>query len=757
MIGTIPQEDNASSNEVFSHTQATSSHGEYGSYERKCSKDEATEDAVIRVTVVYKLSSRPSEEHPLPNIPVALRFLQEDNNGEGEDADIGESQPSDEKGVTTFHVEQENFGYTYRFTATYDGETEIESKLYAKEETFTHADIHGAGNQDIKITFLFNDINVLYHLHMDYDRDGVLDEPWQQPPATWEWGATKRGAVIVNTCGVEALTKDYGAPLEIRRFCEQELSDWEAPSTWSARLEVSRPKGGAKYIRLWDCSSEETPQLVLHYGATAYDIKELNFQKLPLRMEALVYPGPQPGGEDFDGLIELTLSVFKEGKQAHVERTEIRVAPWMMPSHANGAEVVFVAKMKDNERFRTELGELVTQAGCELEVVAPKPKASEETWMADRWMQDCMELGFTGRPFPESESKVLDVPLRAPRKGHLEVDDTVATLPLYDYAEALQAKEPLQSNRVRSRKMAFYGIGTPSGSNYNSFGNLEVTPPLPNHPWGRIYYGPRNQDGQSEIDANLKTFLKAQRVQSPFEIDVSWLEVGHVDEILTIIPVKEGDFRVLIVSPKLAYDILDKYKEDEKATLLTQRVLTRQYNEGRGVHESVKQENLSCEVSVKDFLSKGLCFSKHKAGARDITAEALRQFNEGIQKKVDASIENELLPALGDEFRDKILPVPVLFIESETKPGYAGALTADMVNMLVLNKHCIIPKPFGPVVNDVDVFEKHVKELLEGFEYEARFLDDWTEYHMRSGEVHCGTNTLRETSCLSWWEKEPQA
>lgn len=35
------------------------------------------------------------------------------------------------------------------------------------------------------------------------------------------------------------------------------------------------------------------------------------------------------------------------------------------------------------------------------------------------------------------------------------------------------------------------------------------------------------------------------------------------------------------------------------------------------------------------------------------------------------------------------------------------------------------------------------------------FLDDWCEYHVQLGEVHCGTNTLRTTTSARWWEYTP--
>ena len=88
-------------------------------------------------------------------------------------------------------------------------------------------------------------------------------------------------------------------------------------------------------------------------------------------------------------------------------------------------------------------------------------------------------------------------------------------------------------------------------------------------------------------------------------------------------------------------------------------------------------------------------------------------------------------------------------------PPFADAFVAGMVNMLVINKHCIVPKPFGPVVSTVDQFEKDVLDKLQPLGLTVSFLDCWDEYHVNLGEVHCATNTLRKLTPARWWEFQP--
>jgi protein-arginine deiminase len=82
-------------------------------------------------------------------------------------------------------------------------------------------------------------------------------------------------------------------------------------------------------------------------------------------------------------------------------------------------------------------------------------------------------------------------------------------------------------------------------------------------------------------------------------------------------------------------------------------------------------------------------------------------------------------------------------------------MTAGMVNMLVTNGHCAVPKPFGPVVGGMDKFQEEAKAKLSALGLAVEFVDDWFTYHVQLGEVHCGTNTLRREKQFAWWEFEP--
>jgi protein-arginine deiminase len=277
----------------------------------------------------------------------------------------------------------------------------------------------------------------------------------------------------------------------------------------------------------------------------------------------------------------------------------------------------------------------------------------------------------------------------------------------------------------------------PDPSDFDSHGNLEVTPPAKSrggkdYPWGRIYFGGIDEPGRI-FDPHVRDFLMAQKVQPPIQIDTTWLAVGHVDEIMTFVPGGPKGFKLLLAAPRLAY-----------------KILRRAVREGNGSSKMLvgrRFDRKPAEVSIDDFLTSGI---PGLGGAVE-----LETFNENQAARL-ARTRRQLKTALSLKDSD-ILSVPILFIENRHYRPKADALTAGMVNMLVLNKHCIIPKPFGPVVGTIDLFEENMRWKLQPLGLTVEFIDDWREYHLINGEVHCGTNTLRKPvpAKWKWWEYIP--
>lgn len=551
-----------------------------------------------------------------------------------------------------------------------------------------------------------------FRLCVDWDRNGSLDNLVPVDNDTWRWGRFGHGAVVL--CNNDSDRGSFAADnaddevnagndgKELAPIGIEHLGP-PAPAHWTGYLEL--PPDQVDFVRVFDSRSPGSAAVLGKDRGPSYELPDLDFGFKRFWMEATRYPGT-----GFDGVIRLTFRLSKgPGTVDETQTAAFRVAPWLMPNHCDPATRVFVVDAgPPNRRFRDELLALVTTAGCTLQLHVGS--------VSDVWMQDCMEIGYSNLP-----GALVHGVMRAPRDQ-----------PLQTYPRTLLAAD-----------IGYHETGTPERITFNSTGNLECTPPVTSragkrYPLGRIYYGPGGRDGES-INADLREFLRHQVVQAPIKIDTNWLTVGHVDEMISIVPAPTAKgFKLLLASPDRAYAIL---RANRAANGSARMLLARRFPNPNPLlppHEA--------EVSIAEFLGTGI------AGL-SLTAPDLERYNAFCQTRLNAA-RQRLESELGLD-GDDIVPVAILYMRSELFPPYADALTAGMVNMLVLNGHCIVPKPFGPVVGGVDLFEQDLRSQLEPLGLTVDFLDDWYEYHVNMGEVHCGTNTLRTPTRSSWWEFEP--
>jgi hypothetical protein len=319
----------------------------------------------------------------------------------------------------------------------------------------------------------------------------------------------------------------------------------------------------------------------------------------------------------------------------------------------------------------------------------------------DVWIQDEVEFGTISSP-----NKTVDI-----------VIDSIRDRGLDDLAE----------DEWEKPDMAVQVWGDGMATSQDSFGNLEVSPPVTvdgvEYPFGRIYFGNWFWGSSPEtIVEELNTFLYQQNVQAPFELDVTWLCVGHVDEFMTFIPdaSSEKGFKLLVTDVPAGYDFLN---------------------------------SLDSTLSLPKYSS-----DHHYDTVGDILADSsMQSLNEDIQLDyLDPAIE-KLKTELGLT-DDDIIKIPMLFEEAFECGGYTATLLPGTVNMLVgtnsdgSSAKLVIPDPYlRSDVNDqsTDAFIAHVNNLLPAGN-EPFWIDDWAEYHMMLGEVHCGSNTLREPVEDSW-------
>jgi protein-arginine deiminase len=535
---------------------------------------------------------------------------------------------------------------------------------------------------------------IRYHLHTDADRDGAVDAS-RAGLDKWEWGKGKKGAIVY------ANNDDDGGRSSPDNT-DAVINTGNDPDD-IAPFEIRRvgphdpPASWEGFLEV-AAGAEQFIRIFDSRSAGANELigpatgAKFKLPDLKFSKREFGIEAVRYADSTWDGEAMLTFTLNANGPTA-AEQAKFRVAPWMMPNHLDAATEVFVVDGGAfNSRYRSDLNTMVTAAGCTLNEFAS----------GDIWMQDCMEIGFSNLP-----STGMHAVMRNPRNRPLKVFAKTLLKADFGYHE--------QGSLVPS-------------STFDSTGNLECTPPVKNFPWGRIYFGPGRV--LEEMDDETKAFLKQQIVQKPIEIDTNFLAVGHVDEIITFVKASDRKgFRLLLASPKRAYTILTANKAAHGSEKM---MIGRSFPAG------------SAEVTIKDFLDVGVLGQ---------SAASIKTFNDNAQASIDG-VRATFKAELGLSEPD-IIDVPGLFIPNADSPTFADALTAGMVNMLVVNGHCIVPKPFGPVVGGKDLFEEDLKSSLSSLPVTVSFLDDWDEYHVKLGEVHCSSNTLRTPTRAKWWEFKP--
>lgn len=563
-----------------------------------------------------------------------------------------------------------------------------------------------------------------FHLHLDADRDGRVDDD-RTGLDSWTWGIGGKGAVILcnnDDDGSRRPRLDNDdpsvngggdvhdlAPLVIRRTGPAPPSDWEA------FIEITA--ADANRIRIFADRSGSATAIIGPGVGNRYRLPDLTFLEKEFGMEATQY-----ADATFSGEISIKLQVRKGAAGTVEESGKVRVAPWIIFNHYDPTVRVYVVATADNAAFLSELNAAVTSAGI------PAPQQAGGRYSVDRWMQDAMEPGYASMPRSGGSHDVWHLPaiLRtANDRAHPSFDwGPIDQYPRNDLLAAnlgfLQALPP--------------GIGT----SLDSFGNLECSPPFTHsgtrkeYKFGRIVYG---SDSLRDMKQEVRELLVAQRVQEPFPIDTSWLTVGHVDEVISFCPLKNAPrkFKVLLASPNRALELIeDLHRTGHGSAALFQGIrFSGGYNLAR----------------------RQLDYPYETVGSIHSNA-AFRSLQTAVQAKV-MIVRGQLKAGL--DLRDSdFIELPVLF---KAAGGRYIAYTPGVVNSLVLTKpdHSVrlcMPKPFGPVVGGRCKFEQAIEAALGPTAttgVEIHFIDDFCTYHVLSGEIHCGTNSLRQAPTDRWW------
>lgn len=548
-------------------------------------------------------------------------------------------------------------------------------------------------------------------LDVDADRDGIVDDH-NRAKQDWQWGAEGQGAIFMVNSDQDI---DYSDPetnlqnrsidglLDLRDLTPlviRKTGLGDLPRAYDLRLSIDQ--GGRDRVRIFEDLNTFSGRELIGPGRNDARIRLRDTQQdLVLGLEGLHYRD-----RDFDGLVEINLTLERDGQPYAQDWVRLRVAPWIMTPNTLAPRRVYIGQFElhegdteTNQPTIDALRPVVGRSGAQLEEVHP------DLNQGDPWLQDELEIGYTHIP-----GQLLYVALESPRYRGLE-----------EFPESLLSPDFGHVIRGSSRRL----------TKLDSFGNLEVSPPVTmngrDYPLGRILYGDTDpaipSADQRRFQPALRDFLTAQQVQAPVQLFSDWLNVGHIDEFMTFVPAPTAKgFKLLLASPDACYQLLQAWQDQGLGDL--------RLREGKTLGGK------STAIAIKDILADW----------------QLRVSNNRFQKFINQN-RDILINALG-LVADDIINLPMLF-QGYTLRGAtterADSFFPNMVNMIVLDSHLAIPKPFGPHLNGVCQLEVAVRSQLEPLGLTCHFIDDWDAYFRNFGELHCGTNVVRRPFDYPWW------
>lgn len=526
------------------------------------------------------------------------------------------------------------------------------------------------------------------NLAADVDRNGTVSfRTDDRGEDSW---TLSRGAVFLNNNDSD---QDTGEPDHADQFVNgpDDLEDLAVlrlkriprlPE--DAEVEVSVDGGSSDRIRLFYRNGSGDFVHLNHTGGGTLDPAMLGRDDIEMRIEAKSYADRSWNGETV-----VTATVSLPGEEQLSDSVRLRVAPFILLSNLHEGRTLYVRENPGrNDTFLAQLGELVPAADAEL-VVIP---AGEPYSRGGVWCQDALEIGYTEMP-----GRRMNVVLKANRNR-----------PLDDYPKAGMLAPDFGWTSCGSYRPELREDRTLGNFWLDWYGNLEVSPPVPGYPLGRIYYG---SNGDESLNPEIVAMLDAQGVQGPaVKLDTGWFRIKHVDEMVCFVPTgsRGRPHKVMVPDTRSMLELIEGWMEEGLG--------------GLTMLEPFRDSTTVAEIAAN---------------------EELLDHNRRVQiERIDPVVE-----ILKREFglqKEDFIPTPALL------QVRGGSMVPNMVNSVVLNGHIFITDPHGPELEGQDLIQEYVRNLLAELPLEVHFLDD-RAYHMGGGNTHCATNVTREGFGAPWW------
>ncbi|WP_290111348.1 protein-arginine deiminase domain-containing protein [Streptomyces ficellus] len=451
----------------------------------------------------------------------------------------------------------------------------------------------------------------------------------------------------------------------------------------------------------------------------------------------------------WDGRAVIRLTVTSGGVTASDDVT-LRVAPLLTHHHLQRAQQVMVTKVPGTDEFARRQRAFV--GGLAKEVSAAgidKPLITFDAYQ-DIWAQDFVEPGYVSMTGPDGRRQAIRVMLRSAQP---------------DREAGRELFEKLRGNGVGVVQVS--GVRDSEEWTLNSMGNLETIPPYAHggrsFPAGRIIMGERKDDGSKPARA-MRTLLASQGMQDPLLLDTSWLHVGHVDEFVQFLPADTPrGWKIGIADPEAGLKLL---RDAQRAGHGGARMFSVPDRKDAPAPKETIAQALASRWLVADNtmaarrIQANLDVLRRETGVTD--AEIVRvpalytrgteQGERGDRVPRLTRLGAGAVPDAVDEYGQQ----KRLRERSGRAAGPGTVMTSayvpGAVNGVLLGRdRYLAPRQWGPVIGGTDVFTAAVTAAYTRAGMRVSYIDDWDTYHLGMGEVHCGTNTLRDTSA-AWWK-----
>ncbi|MFD5338219.1 protein-arginine deiminase domain-containing protein [Streptomyces hawaiiensis] len=456
----------------------------------------------------------------------------------------------------------------------------------------------------------------------------------------------------------------------------------------------------------------------------------------------------------WDGRAVVRLTVTS-GQKVTSDAVTLRVAPLLTQHHLQNTQQVMVSKVQGDGPDSRLQREFVTALEKEVKKAGVTTPLITFEMYADRWAQDFVEPAYVSMTGPGGQRQVMRVMLRSAQP------DRDAGRELFE--------------RVRGRDIGVVQVtdgAEPDDWSLNSMGNLETIPPYAHggrsFPAGRIIMG-EFKDSGARPSKVMRTLLKSQGLQDPLLLDTSWLSVGHVDEFVQFLPADTPrGWRIGVADPQGGLQLLRDAKRD-----------------GHGKTKMFSVPGRSDTPAPKETIDQALA-SRHLVADNEMAARRIAANLEILKRETGVTDEEIVrVPALYTRDSEAFtaegqeIPVPRLtrmgagsdLVDSLGEHGQqkwlaenpapraaapaavtTSAYVPGAVNGVLLGRdRYLAPRQWGPVVGGKDIFTQAVTAAYERVGLKVSYIDDWYTYHLGMGEVHCGTNTLRDATA-AWWQ-----